>query len=107
MSSIHWIRRPGTLQGRGKRVTLRDAQKTVLADYIFGKPADGKAGWRYVRVPGGKRLSSHASNARRTASGSRAITVKKARAGPLGTRRPCSQCCKVRLLSPNNLANSP
>jgi hypothetical protein len=43
------------LQGRGKRVTLRDAQKSVLADFILGKPAEGKAGWRYVRVPGGKR----------------------------------------------------
>jgi hypothetical protein len=43
------------LQGRGKRVTLRDAQKGVLADFILGKPVDGKAGWRYVRVPGGKR----------------------------------------------------
>ena len=43
------------LQGRGKRVTLRDAQKTVLADFILGKPVEGKAGWRYVRVPGGKR----------------------------------------------------
>src|SRR5688572_22429471 len=43
------------LQGRGKRVTLRDAQKGVLADYILGKPVEGKAGWRYIRVPGGKR----------------------------------------------------
>jgi hypothetical protein len=44
-----------TLQGRGKRVTLRDAGKNVLADFILGKPVEGKAGWRYVRVPGGKR----------------------------------------------------
>jgi hypothetical protein len=43
------------LQGRGKRVTLLDANKAVLADYILGKPVEGKAGWRYVRVPGGKR----------------------------------------------------
>jgi Domain of unknown function (DUF4340) len=43
------------LQGRGKRVTLRDAQKTVLADFILGKPVEGKSGWRYVRVPGAKR----------------------------------------------------
>src|ERR1019366_6737614 len=35
------------------------------------------------------------------------LQVRKARAGPLGTRRPCSQCSKVRLLRPNNLANSP
>jgi hypothetical protein len=44
-----------SLQGRGKRVTLRDAQKAVLADFILGKPVEGKAGWRYLRVPGGKR----------------------------------------------------
>ena len=44
-----------SLQGRGKRVTLRDAQKNVLADFILGKPVDGKPGWRYLRVPGGKR----------------------------------------------------
>jgi hypothetical protein len=45
----------GSLQGRGKRVTLRDAQKEVLADFILGKAVEGRAGWRYVRVPGGKR----------------------------------------------------
>ena len=43
------------LQGRGKRVTLRDGQKNVLADYILGKGVEGKKGWRYVRVPGAKR----------------------------------------------------
>ncbi|HUD98535.1 MAG TPA: DUF4340 domain-containing protein [Bryobacteraceae bacterium] len=43
------------LTGRGKRVTLRDANGVVLADYIFGKPAEGKPGYRYVRVPGQKR----------------------------------------------------
>lgn len=44
-----------SLQGRGKRVTLRDAQKAVLADFILGKTVEGKTGWRYVRMPGGKR----------------------------------------------------
>lgn len=44
-----------SLQGRGKRVTLRDAGKNVLADFILGKPVEGKAGWRYVRLPGQKR----------------------------------------------------
>jgi hypothetical protein len=44
-----------SLQGRGKRVTLLDAKKAVLADFILGKPVEGKPGWRYVRVPGGKR----------------------------------------------------
>jgi hypothetical protein len=44
-----------SLQGRGKRVTLRDAKKAVLADFILGKPVENKPGWRYVRVPDGKR----------------------------------------------------
>jgi len=44
----------GSLQGRGKRVTLRGADKSVLADFILGKPVEGKAGWRYLRVPGSK-----------------------------------------------------
>lgn len=44
------------LTGRGKRVTLRDARKEVLADFIFGKPVEGKPGYRYVRVPGQKRV---------------------------------------------------
>lgn len=44
-----------SLQGRGKRVTLRDAKKSVLADFILGKPVEGKTGWRYIRLPGAKR----------------------------------------------------
>lgn len=44
-----------TLTGRGKRVTLRDARGDVLADFIFGKPVEGRPGYRYVRVPGGRR----------------------------------------------------
>jgi hypothetical protein len=43
------------LAGRGKRVTLRDAHGEVLADYILGKPAAGKPGYRFIRVPGEKR----------------------------------------------------
>src|ERR1700691_3497183 len=55
--------------------------------------------WRaLIESDFGIQLFPHASNARRTASGSRAITVRKARAGPLGTRRPCSPCSHVRLL---------
>ncbi|MFB3829654.1 MAG: DUF4340 domain-containing protein [Bryobacteraceae bacterium] len=45
----------GSLAGRGKRVTLRDARGDVLADFILGKPVEGKPGMRYVRVPGAKR----------------------------------------------------
>jgi hypothetical protein len=44
-----------SLQGRGKRVTLRDAAKNIVAEYILGKVVEGKAGWRYLRVPGQKR----------------------------------------------------
>lgn len=44
-----------SLAGRGKRVTLRDAHGEVLADFILGKPVEGRPGMRYVRVPGEKR----------------------------------------------------
>jgi hypothetical protein len=44
------------LTGRGKRVTLRDARKDVLADFILGKTLPEKPGYRYVRVPGEKRV---------------------------------------------------
>jgi hypothetical protein len=44
-----------SLQGRGKRVTLRDQKKAVLADFILGKPVENQSGWRYVRMPGGKK----------------------------------------------------
>jgi len=51
-----------TLQGRGKRVTLRDASEKVLADFIIGNEIkgserkEGGASQRYVRVPGQKRI---------------------------------------------------
>ena len=45
-----------SLTGRGKRITLNDAAKVMLADFILGKPVEGKRGWRYVRVPGQKRV---------------------------------------------------
>jgi hypothetical protein len=50
------------LKGRGKRVTLRDASETVLADFIIGNEIkgnerkEGSGGQRYVRVPGQKRI---------------------------------------------------
>lgn len=44
-----------SLQGRGKRVTLRDDKNTVLAEFILGKIVEGKTGWRYIRVPNQKR----------------------------------------------------
>jgi hypothetical protein len=47
-----------SLTGRGKRVTLRDARKEVLADFVFGRPVDGKKGekLRYVRLPNERRV---------------------------------------------------
>lgn len=40
----------GSLDGRGKRVTLRGPDG-VLADFIVGKEAEGTPGMRYVRLP--------------------------------------------------------
>jgi Domain of unknown function (DUF4340) len=49
-----------TLQGRGKRITLRDASEKILADIIIGNEIKGlerKAGsLHYVRVPDQKRI---------------------------------------------------
>ena len=45
-----------TLQGRGTRVTFRDADERVLADLIVGRAVPGRPGLRFVRVPGQKRV---------------------------------------------------
>ena len=47
-----------SLTGRGKRVTLKDEDDQVLADFVIGKPAEGKAGYRYMRVPTQRRTYS-------------------------------------------------
>lgn len=44
-----------SLVGRGRRVTLRDAEGKALADFIVGKNVEDKAGHRYLRVPGQRR----------------------------------------------------
>ncbi len=44
-----------SLEGRGKRVTLRDEKGAVLADLIIGKEVVGHPTQRYVRVPGKNR----------------------------------------------------
>ncbi len=44
-----------SLAGRGKRVTLRDGDSIVLADFIVGQEVEGKRSYRYLRVPGQKR----------------------------------------------------
>jgi hypothetical protein len=45
-----------SLQGRGKRVTLRQAGGSVAADLILGYPVKERPGYRYARQPGGKRV---------------------------------------------------
>ncbi len=45
-----------SLTGRGERVTLRDDKDFVLCDFIVGKAAEGKAGYRYLRVPNQRRV---------------------------------------------------
>lgn len=40
-----------SLSGRGKRVTLRDENGDVLADFVVGKAVEDKPGYRYLRVP--------------------------------------------------------
>lgn len=45
-----------TLQGRGKRVTIQGENEKILADFIIGKPVEKREGFRFVRVPGQKRV---------------------------------------------------
>ena len=47
-----------SLTGRGKRVTLRDSGGDILADVIEGGAVKERAGYRYVRLPGQKRVYS-------------------------------------------------
>lgn len=47
-----------SLQGRGKRVTLRDAAGAALADLVLGHAVKDKPGYRYLRLPGQKRVYS-------------------------------------------------
>jgi len=42
--------------GRGTRITLRDAAGKTLSDLVFGKAVKEKAGFRYARLPGQKRV---------------------------------------------------
>ena len=45
-----------SLEGRGQRVTLKDDNDAILADFIVGKKVDGKPNRRYMRVPTQKRV---------------------------------------------------
>ena len=51
------------LQGRGKRVTLRDAGGATLAELVLGLPLKEKPGYRYARLPGQKRVYAVKSDA--------------------------------------------
>ena len=42
---------PSDLKGIGNRITLKDANDKVLADYIIGKEVKGRPGYYYVRRP--------------------------------------------------------
>ena len=45
-----------SLKGQGKRVTLKDKNGSVLADFIIGKAVEDREGMRFVRIPGQKRV---------------------------------------------------
>jgi len=44
-----------SLAGRGKRVTLRDENGDLLADFVVGKAVADKPGYHYLRVPAQRR----------------------------------------------------
>ena len=56
--------RTASLTGRGKRVTLKDENDRVLADFVIGKSAEGKPGYQYMRVPAQRRTYSVKTDAR-------------------------------------------
>ena len=56
--------RTSSLTGRGKRVTLKDGNDRVLADFVIGRPAEGKPDYRYMRVPTHRRIYSVKTEAR-------------------------------------------
>lgn len=45
-----------SLSGRGKRVTLRDSEGEILADFVIGNEVEDKPGFRYMRIPGQRRV---------------------------------------------------
>ena len=44
------------IDGRGKRITIKDADNNILADLIVGHQVEDKDGFRFVRRPGQKRV---------------------------------------------------
>jgi len=45
-----------TLKGQGTRITLKNANDNVLADFIMSDEIEGREHFRYVRIPGKKRV---------------------------------------------------
>jgi len=45
-----------TLKGRGRRITIRGENDQILADIILGKKVPDRPGYRFVRLPGQKRV---------------------------------------------------
>ncbi len=45
-----------TLQGRGKRVTIKGAGEEAPGDLIIGNELEGRENFHFVRVPGQKRV---------------------------------------------------
>ena len=45
-----------SLEGRGTRLTFKDSSDAVVADLILGNPLLERPGFRFVRVPGQKRV---------------------------------------------------
>jgi len=45
-----------SLTGRGTRVTISGENEKLLADFIIGKKVEGAKGYRFVRIPGQKRV---------------------------------------------------
>lgn len=45
-----------SLEGRGERVTLKGQNEKILADFIIGKKVEGHDKFRFVRIPGQKRV---------------------------------------------------
>ncbi len=45
-----------SLEGRGTRITFKDASEAVVADLILGDTLAERPGFRFVRVPGQKRV---------------------------------------------------
>jgi len=44
------------LTGRGQRVTVKGNNEKVLADLIIGQPVENREGFRFIRLPGQKRV---------------------------------------------------